>query len=57
MASGGKKNSDLSDGFDSVRDAKLTAQDRKDIVSSLESAFWRVSDYRGPEAALGSANQ
>ena len=37
MASGGKKNSDLSDGFDSVRDAKLTAQDRKDIVSSLEA--------------------
>jgi cytochrome c peroxidase len=35
MASGGKKNANLSDGFDSVRDAKLSEQDRKDVVKFL----------------------
>jgi cytochrome c peroxidase len=37
MASGGKKNPNLSDGFEGVRDAKLTAQDRTDLVNFLKA--------------------
>jgi hypothetical protein len=37
MANGGKDNPNLSDMFESVRDAKLTEQDRKDLVEFLKA--------------------
>lgn len=37
MAAGGKSNAHLSDSFESVREAKLAEQDRKDIVEFLKA--------------------
>lgn len=49
MASGGKKNSNLSDEFAGVRDARLSAQDRKDLVSFLEALSGEYPIVEPPE--------